>query len=315
MSKLLVFVSLFTLTSTLPAQITWSDYAANRTLTAPTAEALAQQLTAGLTDPTEKAAAIYDWITHNIAYDVKLYEEVVSGRWKRRSYTPAELQEVWDDRIRNTLKKRRGVCDNYARLYQRMAESVGLNCAYVTGYAKPNGLRANTLGQTHAWNAVEIDGEWKLVDATWGAGSLKMDGKFHQDFRPGYFFSRPESLRYSHFPKDPEWQLLPDKITEAEFKLRPGVGAEFIRYGLGDLTENRYEISVPRGEDFVYRFTTAREIEGLVCANMTTRRQIDCAVERTAEGYAITVPEVKNMVFSLFVGAEDMLVSYRLRVR
>jgi uncharacterized protein (TIGR03000 family) len=40
----------------------------------------------------------------------------------------------------------------------------------------------------HAWNAVKLDGEWHLVDATWGAGGIK-DKQFVKKFKDYYFLA------------------------------------------------------------------------------------------------------------------------------
>lgn len=51
----------------------------------------------------------------------------------------------------------------------------GVQCMNLSGYCKGHGYRA---GQTfagdydHAWNAVYLEGQWHLVDSTWGSGSI-----------------------------------------------------------------------------------------------------------------------------------------------
>ncbi|NJC28306.1 transglutaminase domain-containing protein [Neolewinella antarctica] len=294
----------------------WSEYEHLKSEDAPTAAALAKKLTTGLKTDEQKAAALYYWTAQNITYDVDLYEKISQGRMKRRAYTPEEILKVWDDRIQQTLRQRKGVCDNYARLYQRMAETVGLNCAYVTGHVRSNAIEAGSMGYTHAWNAVEIDGEWKIVDATWGAGAMRGD-KFNKQFREAYFFPEPASLQYSHFPTDAKWQLTDELLDRETFVNLPGIGAKFIAYGIGDLTYDSYAISAPRNEEFIYEFSSVGPIENLVCANMTTAQQISCTAERTEDGYRLTVPakEVRNMVLSIYSGRDDMLISHRLRVR
>lgn len=49
------------------------------------------------------------------------------------------------------------VCSGYAKAYEALLDAADIPCVTITGYA--NGY--------HAWNLVELDGEWYHVDATW----------------------------------------------------------------------------------------------------------------------------------------------------
>ena len=107
---------------------------------------------------------------------------------------------------------------DYTLLYKRMADVVGLECAYIGGHSK-----SSVLGGWggHAWNAVKIDGKWELLDVTWGSGHGDGDGKFRQVFRPGYFCTPPRLFALDHFPDDARWQLLDAPIGKKEFKNQP----------------------------------------------------------------------------------------------
>lgn len=49
------------------------------------------------------------------------------------------------------------VCAGYARAYQYLLQQLGIPCYYCTGYA----------GENHAWNIVELEGDYYNVDPTW----------------------------------------------------------------------------------------------------------------------------------------------------
>src|SRR5262249_37909649 len=120
--------------------------------------ALAKYLAKPCKSEQEKARAIYRWITDRIAYDA---EGFLSGKH------PSSRPDV-------VLKDRKAVCEGYASLYVDLATRMGLTVEKVSGYAK---TAARTPGATfakerHAWNAVQIQGRWGLIDATWGAGFL-----------------------------------------------------------------------------------------------------------------------------------------------
>jgi hypothetical protein len=87
-------------------------------------------------------------------------------------------------------------------------------------YGRPN---------AHAWNAIKIDGRWRLVDVTWGAGGVKRVasgpghpfGTFERRFDPFYFSTPPERMIYDHWPSDPRWQLLDPPMSEEAQRALP----------------------------------------------------------------------------------------------
>ena len=50
----------------------------------------------------------------------------------------------------------------YALLFEKMMELVRIPCYYIVGHAEGEGDAG------HAWNMVQLDGEWYHIDATWG---------------------------------------------------------------------------------------------------------------------------------------------------
>ena len=72
----------------------------------------------------------------------------------------------------------------------------------------------------HAWNAVKIDGEWKLIDLAWAAGIVDSGtGRFKQVFNDAYFFTDPEKFFHNHFPENKKWLLV--NKSPAEFANQP----------------------------------------------------------------------------------------------
>ncbi len=63
-----------------------------------------------------------------------------------------------DGFVSTLLLKKKGVCEHYARTYFTLCTMAGLKCKCVFGSAN---------GQPHAWNMIELDGEWVHVDCTW----------------------------------------------------------------------------------------------------------------------------------------------------
>ncbi|KAL8850904.1 MAG: hypothetical protein Q9221_004159 [Calogaya cf. arnoldii] len=159
----------------------------------PSIEWLANQLVAPFTSPTDQARVIFAWLHHNIAYDVIAFcNDAV------KPSTPA-----------NTLATGLAVCEGYAGLFTAIASGAGLESLVVGGHGKGAGFSPLQPGQpipaeysTHAWNAVKIDnGEWKLVDPCWGAGSVCLrDQKYNKRFATRHFTMDNNEFGLRHFP-------------------------------------------------------------------------------------------------------------------
>ena len=182
-------------------------------------KALASWLTAPCRSDEEKARVIFRWITQNIEYDVKalLAGGPMSGN------------------AEDALRTRRGVCEGYAGLFMELAEASGIKAAKISGYAKGYGYSpGQPVGKVanHSWNAVSIDGRWRLMDCTWGAGYIGNDRKFHREFDPHYFFTPPREFIYDHLPEQEAWQLLDHPRSRAEFERAVYVKPGFFTLGL-----------------------------------------------------------------------------------
>ena len=181
-------------------------------------ESLAAYLIAPAKNDRQKVRAIYRWITHNIGYDDKGY---FAGKYR-------DLNSL------SVLAQRRAVCDGYAGLIKTLGQHAGLEVVNISGYSKGYSYSVHqTDAINHAWNAVKIDGQWQLLDATWGAGYLDEKNKrFVHRFQAHYFLTPPEQFIYDHFPKDSKWQLLQPSISKADYDKRVYLRPAFFRVGL-----------------------------------------------------------------------------------
>lgn len=304
------------LPSTLSAQaVDWQRFAQLADVRSTLPETLSKQLTSDLTTDRDKAAAIFYWITHNIAYDVSLFEDIVAGKkGKRARYTQAEIDALYEARIARTLKKRKGVCDNYSRLYQRLAELAGLECQLIAGHARGNIMAAGQLGISHAWNAVKIDGEWRLLDATWGAGAVNNEMKFNFKFRPAYFLAPPEAFALNHFPKDAKWQLLESPVSRADYLSAPAIGTAFIAHEVTGLSHPTYRLETLRREALRLEFTSPTLTDELACVNYTEGVQIPCAITKFATRLSVVIPGkmVQRMVLGLVNAQQQLVLGYQV---
>ncbi|KAI0817595.1 hypothetical protein GGR55DRAFT_621171 [Xylaria sp. FL0064] len=181
---------------------------------------LANVLCAPFPSATDKARAIFTWCHHNIAYNVEeFFGKCVKGR-----------------DVNETIFLGKAVCQGYAEVYQAIAQRAGLQCVVVGGHGKGYGYTPLTRGQVppprdptgHAWNAVCIDnGQWKLIDACWGAGSVG-DQKYHKGFNPKMFTLTNEQFGLSHFPSNDAHFYREDGriLSWEEYMLGPVPGEE-----------------------------------------------------------------------------------------
>ncbi|HPJ30407.1 MAG TPA: transglutaminase domain-containing protein [Methanothrix sp.] len=168
-------------------------------------EDLARYLSGSARSDEERARAVYRWIAAKVEYDLGASSSGTCG-----SRTPEEV-----------LDQRKGVCSDYSLLFQRLCELSGLESVLIQGFGKGYGYAVGSEipnSSNHAWNAVRIDGQWHLVDSTWGAGHLDPGAGFVQEFEEFYFLTPPEELVWTHLPDDPAWQLLDVPMTREAFE-------------------------------------------------------------------------------------------------
>lgn len=107
--------------------------------------------------PAQKAALIDALICSLTDYDYTVTQETDENR------EAFQLAKVF--------RGERVVCEGYAKAFKYLCDRAGVNCAIVRGDAD----RGDGVRISHAWNSVEIDGEWYLVDST---NNDEMDGRF-----------------------------------------------------------------------------------------------------------------------------------------
>lgn len=128
-------------------------------------------------DEVERAHAIYDWIMWRVIYDdsAAAMTDVESAVRYNAFYLESVLTD--DDYF--------AVCDGMSKAYSLMCNMEGLPCVRVTGQAGSDGEFGG-----HAWNKVMVNGEWFIVDCTWG------DLRITLTSQSGFPFSRPTSAAY-----------------------------------------------------------------------------------------------------------------------
>ena len=89
---------------------------------------------------TDKIYEVHKWMVNNIQYDTTYS--------KYHAY--------------NALIEGSAVCQGYAEAFSLFMDELGVPCKMITGTAY-NGENA----ESHAWNAVQLNGGWYYIDVTW----------------------------------------------------------------------------------------------------------------------------------------------------
>jgi len=186
---------------------------------------LAERINHDFSTPEEKARAIFAWISHHIAYDVKAFAKggkVVSFTYSSAEEKISKEKALQEDLARRTLRRKKGICYGYSTLYKIICDYTDIECVIISGTAK---ILESDIGRipgtpNHTWNAVKINGKWKLVDATWGAGSIYgKSQRFVAEYDDIYFFTPPEIFFLNHYPADKQWLFV--KMTAKAFASLP----------------------------------------------------------------------------------------------
>jgi len=172
-------------------------------------EYLAKRIDKDFDSKADKLRAAYFWLANNIEYDYDGKDDIVKQTLNKESFSRHLYNTNKYKYAETALVNKKAVCAGYALIFKYLLEELDITCEYITGTAK---TRARKIGvknniENHAWNAVKLDGEWKLIDVTWSTGNRDNNPK-HFDFSDKYYLIPPDKLILNHFPKDKKWQLL-----------------------------------------------------------------------------------------------------------
>ena len=140
----------------------------------------------GITEETgdfEAALMIYERLANELDYDSPALD-----RQKRRRAALERLDDEPDDlrSIYGALVMKRAVCVGYAYAFQYLLQRIGMECMLVRGVC--------TEGGRHAWNIINMEGNYYHMDVTWGDGSDRDPTKSSDEISYGYFGLTDEEI-------------------------------------------------------------------------------------------------------------------------
>lgn len=138
---------------------------------------LKQLIKADMSD-VQKVVAVHDYIVRNHQYEMN---------------TTGSPFTVF-----TFMHEKQGVCMAYALLFEKMMEELHIPCYYVVGKADGE----SDLG--HAWNMVQLGGEWYHIDATWNDLGSKLKNheiRYRYFLRSDEFMKRDHHWNHNHYPQ------------------------------------------------------------------------------------------------------------------
>ena len=149
----------------------------------------------------ELARAVYRWIVRNAVFPR-------DGMWGQSvsallfPHHP-ELEETLLYGVTGTWSER------VAALFVAMAKACHLEAVMVPGYWRHDNIAPGQelTAHNHCWNAVKVNGLWRLVDC---AAGTRLGGH-------AAFFTLPEHFRLAYQPLNAPWSLLRNYISNGAF--------------------------------------------------------------------------------------------------
>ena len=125
----------------------------------------------------EDIKMVHDYLVDTISYDSSLSK-----------------QNIYN--IYGALVNRECVCEGYARAFKYLLDELDIPCVMVIGTA------TNSHGETenHAWNYVQLNGNWYAVDSTWDDPVVIGGGMASAESRYKYFLVGREVIDQDHSP-------------------------------------------------------------------------------------------------------------------
>lgn len=169
--------------------------------------------------------SVYNWMAENIGQslsrpkrdsDTKSKKKPKKRKGKKSSKRskPKTPAQIADQKIKKIITRKKGSGLEIATLFNAFMTELGHESRVISGYMRNEGGKSPY--RDHSWNAVKIDGAWKLYDAAWGAGQMDKR-KFVKKYDAAWYGASATEMIKGHMPFDPAWQLLGTPVSYEDF--------------------------------------------------------------------------------------------------
>ncbi|KAK1056189.1 hypothetical protein LTR74_015100 [Friedmanniomyces endolithicus] len=202
--------------------------------------------------------AIFTWVTERITWEEDYEGEVDTRR---------------------VISTKRGCSAEIAVLVREMCSAMGLHAEEVHGYLKGPGdvLDLDTIARpNHWWNAVIIDGEWRIMDCSLANPSNPRrriySSASSQVAESWYFLARPSEICYTHIPLLPEQQHIVPPVGHEVLIALPCATPAYHRHGCELADFNTSQLHMENLE--------------MTQLHITVPEDIECVAETSARAFA-----------------------------
>ncbi|MET3557010.1 hypothetical protein ABID29_000119 [Streptococcus rupicaprae] len=190
------FPDFYWLTETSELDLSYHRYPAGVKDTYQELQALADQVIAGMPDGSDydKVKYLYEFIIHQTDYHTEALEN------DELAYQSQSMRSVLVDRL--------SVCAGYSRAFQFLCQKAGIESIYVVGDIA-------AYEEDHAWNLVQIDGQYYPVDVTWGdpVFESRVADQPMETINYAYLCTPKTIFEATHKPWGSFWQAAGQEIT------------------------------------------------------------------------------------------------------
>jgi len=131
----------------------------------------------------EKVLAVYEYIIETTDYNMEAKEKTDRGASDAETEACQTISSVFVDN--------KTVCAGYSKATQYLLNKLDIFCTFVSGTARGQG--------SHAWNLVKIEGDYYLLDTTWG-NPISMDPAREKRMTYDYFCLTTAEFAKTHTP-------------------------------------------------------------------------------------------------------------------
>jgi transglutaminase/protease-like cytokinesis protein 3 len=201
--------------------------------------------------------AFYIYVTYYMVYDKNIADE---NDYRSKWYaSQEEIRKAEESDILKALRTKKGVCWHFGNLFARLCAEQGIEVELITGTRRTFDLPF-ALTPSHLWNAVEIDGEMKMIDCT-----INHSESYNKVDYDQFYLIDPETFIYSAIPVDPQKQYIEKPISYEAFQKLVWPHQMFNVLQLQELYP-RYKQIVSKNEkpvNFKFKLENFRQIESL----------------------------------------------------